>query len=248
MIFLRSLLFNVAFGLWTMAITLMALLLLPAPRRWILAVGRWWAAGMVWLLRVLCGITHEVRGELPPAPAIVASKHQSSWDTLILPLLLRDPALVMKRELLFIPLLGICLWRAGHIPVDRKGGARSLRGMIKESRRAVQERRSIVIYPEGTRTTPGERRPYFPGVLALYTQLKLPVVPVALNSGCFWGRRQFLKRPGRIVIEFLEPLPAGAHRRDLVPTLEAVTEAASERLRQEAVAERFAAGGAPPLA
>lgn len=235
---LRSLLFNAGFGLWSVLVTLMALLVLPAPRSWTLTVGRWWATGMVWLLRACCGISYEVRGEIPASPVIVASKHQSSWDTLILPLLLRDPSLVMKRELLFIPLLGICLWRAGHIPVDRKGGAKALRRMIAGGRRAISENRSIVIYPEGTRTAPGHRVPYHPGVLALYAQLRLPVVPVALNSGMFWGRRQFVKRPGRIVIEFLEPLPARAYRKELIATLEDRIEAASERLRQEALAQR----------
>lgn len=236
MIYLRSLLFNVAFVAWSAIVTVGGLCLLPAPRSWTLALGRLWARGMVWLLRVCCGVSYEVRGRIPEAPAIVASKHQSSWDTLILPLLLRDPALVMKRELLFVPLLGLCLWRAGHIPVDRKGGARALRQMIAEGRRAVGENRSIVIYPEGTRTYPGERVPYHPGVLALYTQLKLPVVPVALNSGMFWGRRQFVKRPGRVVIEFLDPLPPRSYRKELVSTLEGQIEAASERLRQEALA------------
>jgi len=237
MILLRSLLFNLAFGIWSVVVTLLALLVLPAPRPWILAIGRWWAAGMVWLLRVCCKITHEVRGEIPAAPVLVASKHQSSWETLILPLLLRDPALVMKRELLFIPLLGLCLWRAGHVPVDRRGGATALRRMIAGARRAVAENRSIVIYPEGTRTTPGERSRYHPGVLALYLQLGLPVVPVALNSGMFWGRRSFLKRPGCIVIEFLEPIPARALRKELLPILEERIEAGSERLRREAVAQ-----------
>lgn len=245
MIFLRSLLFNAAFVAWSVLVTVVGLCVLPAPRSWTLAVGRWWAAGMVWLLRVCCGLSYEVRGSIPAPPAIVASKHQSTWDTLILPLLLRDPALVMKRELLFVPLLGVCLWRAGHIPVDRKGGAKALHRMIAEGRRAAGENRSIVIYPEGTRTPPGERVPYHPGVLALYAQLKLPIVPVALNSGMFWGRRQFVKRPGRIVVEFLDPLPPGAYRKELVPTLEACIETVSECLRQEAL-RSLPADGRPP--
>src|SRR5690606_24016703 len=101
-------------------------------------------------------------------------------------------AYVLKRELLWIPLLGLCLWRAGHIAVDRKGGGPALRRMLHRARAVAAEGRSIVIYPEGTRTAPGSRRPYHPGVLALYTQLKLPIVPVALNSGLYWGRRSFL--------------------------------------------------------
>ena len=239
---LRSALFNLAFWTWTVAITLAGLAVIWGPRRWTLRIGRAWGAGTMMLLKVLCDLRYEVRGVPPRTPAIVASKHQSAWDTLIFPILLREPAYVLKRELLWIPLLGLCFRRAGHIPVDRAGGTVALRRMIRAAREAIAQGRPLVIYPEGTRTAPGERRPYAPGVAALYTQLGSPVVPVALNSGLFWGRRTFLKRPGRIVIEFLEPIPPGLSRRAFLAELEQRIESASDRL----AAEPTRPGGAGP--
>ncbi len=234
MIAVRSLLFNVAFWLWSLILTIAALAVFWAPQSWTLALGRLWCQGTLTLARSICGLGYEVRGRVPDPPVIVASKHQSAWDTFIFPILLGNPAYVLKRELLWIPLLGLCLWRAGHIAVDRKGGGPALRRMLHRARAVAAEGRSIVIYPEGTRTAPGSRRPYHPGVLALYTQLKLPIVPVALNSGLYWGRRSFLKRPGRIVIEFLEPIQPGTDRRRLLSELERRIETASDRLVREA--------------
>ena len=229
----RSLAFNLVFWLWTTAITLVALAVIWGPRRWTLRLGRAWGAGTMRLAALICGLTYEVRGAVPRDPVIVASKHQSAWDTLIFPILLEQPAYVLKRELLWIPLLGLCFRRAGHIPVDRAGGGVALRQLIRAARTAVAAGRPLVIYPEGTRTAPGEQRPYAPGVVALYGQLGIPVVPVALNSGLFWGRRTFLKRPGRITIEFLEAIPPGLPRRQFMGQLEARIEDASQRLAAE---------------
>lgn len=235
---LRSLLFNAAFWLWTAVATFAALAVIWGPQRWTLALGRLWCAGTLRLLRALCGLGYEIRGVAPAGPVIVASKHQSAWDTLIFPVLLGDPAYVLKRELLWIPLLGLCFWKAGHIAVDRGGGGVALRRMIRDAKEAAAAGRPIVIYPEGTRTAPGTRRPYQPGVLALYAQLGLPVVPVALNSGLFWGRRSFEKRPGRILLEFLDPIPPGLHRKAFLAELERRIETASERLAAEARQDR----------
>ncbi|MEX0758775.1 MAG: lysophospholipid acyltransferase family protein, partial [Tistlia sp.] len=165
---------------------------------------------------------------------LIASKHQSAWDTLVFPLLVRDPAYVLKRELLLVPFFGWIMWRLRMIAVDRKGGAAALRRMLAAARRIVgRERRPLVIYPEGTRTAPGDSRPYHPGVAALYGELGVPVVPVALNSGLYWPRQSFLRRPGRIVLEFLEPIPPGLPRRQFLAELEARIEPASRRLLAE---------------
>ena len=137
----------------------------------------------------------------PPRPAIFAFKHQSAWETLAIHLLLDGAAIALKRELTQIPLFGWTLLHAGMIRVDRHGGPRALRGLI-EGGRALERGSPIVIFPEGTRVPPGEHRAYQPGVAALYRHLDCPVVPVALNSGVFWPRRSFVKRPGRIVVEF----------------------------------------------
>jgi 1-acyl-sn-glycerol-3-phosphate acyltransferase len=243
----RSALFQVAYHLWLVGV---GIALLPAfllPWRTLYAGGRLWVHGILFLLKHLCGLTWEVRGRehLPPDDAgfLIASKHQSAWDTLIFPLLVRDPAYVLKRELLLLPFFGWIMWRLRMVAVDRKGGAAALRRMLAAARRIVGgQRRPLVIYPEGTRTAPGVQRPYHPGVAALYGELGVPVVPVALNSGLYWPRQSFLRRPGHIVLEFLEPIPPGLPRRQFLAELEARIEPASRRLLEEGSAP----GRAPP--
>jgi 1-acyl-sn-glycerol-3-phosphate acyltransferase len=147
-----------------------------------------------------------------------------------------NPAIVLKRELMMIPFYGWYLWKAGMIAIDRKAGAAALRRLVAAGARAAALRRPIVIFPEGTRTAPGTHHPYQPGVAALYRQLELPLVPVAVNSGLYWGRRRFVKRPGRIIIEILPAIPPGGERRAVMGDLEQRIEAATTRLLAEAQA------------
>ncbi len=235
MLILRSLLFNVLFFAWSAGLQLLFLPVLVLPYGAMVWLQHAWGRGTYFLLAVICGLRYQVRGleRLPRQPCIIASKHESAWDTMIFGLLARRPAHILKRELLRIPLFGWYLLRAGGIPIDREGGASALKHMIAEARRTVEDGRHIVIFPEGTRVAPGQRITYHPGVAALYNQLKVSVVPVALNSGLFWGRRTFQKRPGCIVVEFLEPIPPGLPRRDFVATLEERIETASARLVEE---------------
>jgi 1-acyl-sn-glycerol-3-phosphate acyltransferase len=235
----RALLFNAGFYLWTAVLGVLALPVLLMKRKKALALGRIWAGGSMALLRWTVGLTWEMRGRgnLPPGAAIVAVKHQSAWDTIVLPLLFRDFAVVLKRELLWIPVYGWYAKRLAAIPVDRAAGAPALRRMLADAAGPKREGRPIVIFPEGTRTAPGARRPYHPGVAALYKQLGVPLVPVALNSGLFWGRRAFLKRPGRIVLEFLPPIPPGLERRAAMAQLQERIEEATGRLCAESAPE-----------
>jgi 1-acyl-sn-glycerol-3-phosphate acyltransferase len=233
---LRSALFNLAFYAWTALVGLAALPLLLAPRAAVMSLGRWWARRALDMARLTAGIDSELRGaeHLPRSPAIIAIKHQSAWDTLAVPALIGDVAIVVKRELLWIPCYGWYARKAGMIPVDRGAGAQALKAMVRHARAAVAEGRPIVIFPEGTRTAVGERRGYHPGVAALYAQLGLPVVPVAVNSGLFWPRRSFLRRPGRVVMEALPPLPPGLGRRAFLAELQSRIETATQRLIAEA--------------
>ena len=232
MIFIRSLLFNVAFYFWTSLMFLLSLpaLLLPVGAVW--GLGRVWVCGTVLLLRIFVGLTHEVRGlaHRLPGAALYAVKHQSAWDTLIFALLLDRPAIVLKQELLNLPLFGWYMRKCRMIPVDRKGRGAALKRMAADARDRASAGRPILIFPEGTRVAPGQRRPYQPGAAALYGALGLPVVPVALNSGLFWGRRSFHKLPGRIVVEFLPSIAPGLDRRIFMAELEAAIETAADRL------------------
>ena len=233
---LRSLAFNSAFFLATALLGVIGLPVLLAPRRLVMRFGRFWAQCVLALLKAAVGLEGEIRGldKLPSGPCLIAMKHQSAWDTLILPVVLHDPAVVLKRELLWVPFYGWYAARAGSIAIDRSGGAAALRRMVAAARQAVAEGRLVVIFPEGTRTAPGTRLAYQPGVAALYRALAVPLVPAAVNSGLFWGRRSFVKRRGRITLAFLDPIPPGLSRREVMPELEARIEAATAALEREA--------------
>lgn len=232
MVYLRSLLFNVFFWCWTGLLLTLCLPLLVCRPIVMYQVGYVWARVSLSGLRVLCGLTHEIRGQenIPSGACIIACKHQSAWDTLIFALLTRQPAIVLKRELLRIPLFGWFLARAAMVPIDRSGGISTLKAMIATAKKRAAEGRAIVIYPEGTRTAPGDKRPYHPGVFAIYKDLNLPLIPIALNSGLFWRREAFLKQPGRILLEILPALPSGLPRKEFQKRLENDIEGATRRL------------------
>jgi 1-acyl-sn-glycerol-3-phosphate acyltransferase len=227
---IRSALFNALFFAWTTVVTLAGAPLLAAPSATMHAYARFWAKSVLVLLRVVCGLDHRVVGPLPPGGVIVASKHQSAWDTIVFMALLPTTTYILKRELLRIPLFGWYLLKAGMIAVDRKGGAGALKSVMQQSEAALDAGRTIVIFPQGTRVAAGASAPYQPGTIGLYTHLKRPVIPAALNSGHFWARRSFIKRPGTITLEFLEPIPPGLPRAVFARQLEERIEKASARL------------------
>src|SRR5215213_3435752 len=202
------------------------------PSRYLLAVARGWARANLRLLRVVCGIRADFRGleKIPPGGLIIASKHQSVWETFALLPYVNDPTFILKRELMWIPLFGWCLWKAGMIPVDRGARGPALAAMTERAKVEVQRGRQIIIFPEGTRRPPGAEPRYKFGVAHLYAETGVPCLPVALNSGLFWGRRQFLRYPGTIRLEVLDPIPPGLDKQVFFQTLQTDLEAASNRL------------------
>ncbi|WP_029006929.1 lysophospholipid acyltransferase family protein [Azospirillum halopraeferens] len=241
MVALRSLLFNIAFYGWTTiaCIGLLWMLLLPRPR--MIAVVRWYMSVVSWLERTILGLTYEVRGleHLPRTGSfIIAAKHQSAWETMKLHLIFHDPAIVLKKELLLIPIWGWYARKARVIAVDRSARGRAIPSMVEGARPVVAEGRPIVIFPQGTRTAPGAYGSYRIGVGILYEKLGIPIVPVALNSGMYWPRRSFLKRGGTIMVEILPPILPGRSRSDAMEDLERRLEEASDRL--------VVAAGGPP--
>lgn len=249
MIWLRSLAFQIAFYLWTAILAVVFLPVLLAPPRWMMRCGTFWSRGVLCALRWCAGLDHEVRGyeNLPRGPMLIAMKHQSAWDTFAVPVIFRDPAVVIKRELGWIPIYGWYALKAGMIPVDRSGRASALKSMVAASEKALALGRPVLIFPEGTRSAVGERVPYHPGVMALYRQLDAPLVPVAVNSGLFWKRRGFLRHPGRITLEILPPIAPGGERRAVLAELERRIEDATARLvagpaAEDKPVENFPAG------
>lgn len=232
MIFLRSAVFNLLFLGGSAVAAVAAVPLLLAPRTWLIAYVRGWARAVVAVLRAVCGIRLEAAGldRIPPAGAIVAAKHQSAFDTVVWLALLPAPAYVLKQELLSIPVWGWLARRCGHVAVDRRGGAAALKRMVRATQALLDAGRPVVIFPEGTRTAPGERRPYQPGVAAIAAATHARVVPVATDSGRCWGRRAFRKEAGTIHVSVLEPLPAGLPRAALMTALQAAIETETDRL------------------
>ena len=236
MIVVRSTLFNLLFYGFTLLVGVLGLPSFLMGRRAVQKVSRFWSGTLVAMARLVAGIDVELRGteNLPKGAAIVAAKHQSAWETLYFTELLDRPAAVMKEELVRVPLVGPYMRAMEMIPVDRKAGASALRRMVEKAREAAAAGRAILIFPQGTRVAPGAKAPYHPGTAALYVGLGLPVIPVALNSGMYWSRNAFWKRPGRIVVEFLPPIPPGLDRKAFMARLEETLESATARLEAEA--------------
>ncbi|MBI0433535.1 lysophospholipid acyltransferase family protein [Roseomonas sp. KE0001] len=229
---LRSLLFNALFFSLTALCCLSGILLLPLPRRLLRRYVQGWARLMLFLLRVVCGIRLAVTGRenLPEGPVVIAAKHQSAYDTIVWLALLPEPVYVLKQELLRIPAWGWMARHYGAVAVDRTGGAAALKRMVRQASQALAAGDQIVIFPEGTRTAPGQRVPYLPGVVALASASGAPVVPAATDSGLFWGRRAFAKWPGTIHVAILPPLPPGLSRAQLIARLTDAIETESDRL------------------
>lgn len=231
-LFFRSLLFNILFYGETAFLCFGLLWALALPRRLFLKVVRLWLRHEEWLERHIAGIRYQVIGRehIPSGPCIIAAKHQSAWETFKLHLLFGDPAIVLKEELLQIPIWGWYASRAGMIPIDRGGRLKALTKMMSTAEAARDEGRKIVIFPQGTRVAVGEQKAYKSGVAALYQKLNIPIVPMAVNSGVFWPKNGFLKKPGLITIAFLPPIPHGLPRDTMMKDLRERLEAESERL------------------
>lgn len=230
---LRSLLFNICFIIWTAISCLFLVWTFAIPRPLMVKCITWYFRGIEPLEKYILGLTYEVRGweNMPNTPCIIAMKHQSAWETFKLFTIFGDVAIVLKRELMFIPFWGWYQAKSGAIPVNRAAKGKAMRGLMDSARKVIeQQKRSIVIFPQGTRIPVGEKRPYRAGVFAMYESLNVPMVPVALNAGLFWPRNSFLKTPGKIIVDILPAIPAGLPRTEIAERLETTLEAASNRL------------------
>lgn len=230
---LRSYIFEACYYCWTIVLALavlpVAVFLKPSGMR---RVARIWMTGIGWMARGIVGLRYQVEGRenLPDTPVIIASKHQSAWETLTFHKLVPDIAIALKEELTRVPVVGWYLMIGGNIRINRQGRSKALRTMIEDSQAALARNCSILIFPEGTRQAVGAEPDYKSGVAALYRALDVPVVPVALNSGVLWPRGHGNKRAGVITVRFLEPIPAGLNRRTFMDLLEMKIEAAGADL------------------
>lgn len=194
-----------------------------------------WAVTSLWMLKKLCKIDYEVIGaeNLPSQGCIIACKHQSMWETIVMHLILNRPVYTFKKELLRIPFYGWYLQIMSGITIDRSGKASALKSLIKQSKKYLAENQTIVLFPQGTRVPIGgktDKYPYQAGIAALYLSCGVKVVPVALNSGVFWGKNSLLKKPGKVTLEFLKPIEPGLKKREFLDKVEDVIEKRSDEL------------------
>lgn len=234
---LRSIFFVVwMYGL----LLLMGLIWLPSmllPRGILVTGINWWVALVKWGLRTICGVETEIRGDenLPDGPIIYAAKHQCMWDVFVPFMVMSDPAIIMKRELLWYPFLGWYALKVRMIPIDRAGTTKTLKMMVSEAKERSASGRQVVIFPEGTRAAPGEKTTYYAaGASALYKSLGVPIVPVATNAGLFWPAHGLTRTPGKAIYEILPPIEPGLKRKDLMQRLESTIEQKSKMLLAEA--------------
>jgi len=232
---IRSALCTVSFYIWSIFMGLVMIPMVLLPRRGFRLFVLLWTKGNSFIFRFIVGIRVEVRGReyIPVGPAIVASKHQSEWETNIFLHLLTDPAYIMKKELGYIPGYGLYARKMKMIFIDRSGYAKTLRKLVQDARKVTADGRAVVIFPEGTRVDPGKKLPYRPGIAALYNDLDLPVTPVVHNSGLCWPKQSFRKYAGTIVLRFLPPIEPGLERQAFMARLEGEMEQAADELMAE---------------
>jgi 1-acyl-sn-glycerol-3-phosphate acyltransferase len=239
MLIFRSLLFNIAFYAALLIIMLLLLPTIPFGPHRVKAAARLWGRTSLWLLRVICDTKVEFRGleNIPEGGCIVAPKHQSIWEVFALITVFKDFTFVLKQELAWLPLFGWYVARGRQIAIDRSKGRAALAQVARQARVILSENRELFIFPEGTRKAPGAPPDYKFGVAYVYNDLKARCLPVALNSGLFWPRRSFIRRPGTIVVEILPVIEPGLPVSVFLRTLEEQIETASDRLMAEALAK-----------
>jgi len=229
---LRSLIFYIwMYGLMVV-FGLIGTPLLLGPRSWARKILRVYLK-VVWFgMRWILGVTFEVRGRehLTTGGALVASKHMSMWETLAFWEILPDPAIILKRSLIYMPFFGWFAVKLGNISIDRKGGGKALKGMLRDAATRGSEGRQVLIFPEGTRVEPGESPEFKPGIAGLYKSMNKPCIPVALNSGVHLQTYCGLRKPGRIVVEFLEPIAPGLDKASFMRELHARINLATDGL------------------
>jgi len=233
--FLRSSIFNLFLFSWT---TTIGVLFFPTAflgTKMAVPIARFWAYGTILMLQAMCGIKLEVRGKenIKEGAAIIAAKHQSALETIALYLALKSPVYILKRELVYLPVIGLFIKAVDSIMINRNGGAATLKDMLRQVEERIKQGRQVIIFPEGTRVKAGEKGVYQSGIAAIYSKTNMDVIPVALNTGKCWPKNSFTKKSGKAVIEFLEPIKAGLSKKDFMSALEEKIETASQKLFKE---------------
>lgn len=238
MIYIRSLLFNIlGYGVLVFGCLLTSVIGVFSRKSTVIIWNYALIPAFVWLLKVVAGIEIEIRGReyMKQEGVLYAGKHESAMETYCLTAYLKKLVFVLKKELTYIPFFGWAQYFYGMIPVDRSAGGSAMKNMLKEAKQRVASGRPIIIFPEGTRVKPGTVNGYKPGLLFIAQSLKLPVVPVALNTGLFWRKKSFLRYPGKVIIEFMEPMPEIDDKKEFMAELQKRIENKCAELNAETI-------------
>ena len=229
---LRSIIFYVLLSVWTIFMGTICLPYLFIPFPYIRKPINVWIFGIFQLLETICNITYEIRGggNVPEYAVIVASKHQSAFETLALFLYLQKSIFIHKKQLLYIPIFGQYLKKSNMISIDRSDGASAIRKMLKQAKSKISKGYSIIVFPEGTRKKPGEKPDYKTGFIGLYNETKSEILPVAVNSGHCWPKHTFVKKPGHIIIKILKPIASGLKRPDILNKVQSIIEEETNKI------------------
>ncbi len=237
MLILRSLVFNIAFYANLFVIMIIGLPCMVMKREATFVVAHLWSRSSLWLLDKICGIKVEFRGveKIPKGGFILAPKHQSVWETFAILPFFDDFTFIIKQELTWVPMFGWYMWSSQQIAIDRSSGKNALAILNEKARKVLGEDRVVIIFPEGTRRAVGAPPLYKFGVAQIYAETGATCLPVALNAGLFWPRRGFLRRPGTVVVEFLDPIAPGLDKKQFMNILEEKIETATNRLVADAI-------------
>lgn len=230
---IRSFIFNFFYVFWTLIVGIIfAPIIFFSPKIIIFVVGKIWARGLYFFLKLFCNLRLQLLGaeNIPTRPAIFASKHQSALETFMYHILLKNPVFVLKKELLSIPVFGFYLKKMGMIAIDRDGGIKSLKLLLNEVKEKIENGYSIIIFPEGTRTIPGEKVAYNSGITAIFNLKIAQIIPVALNTGCFWPKNSFYKKSGKFSIQFLAKMDMQIDKKEFISVLQDKIETSSVKL------------------
>lgn len=235
MIYLRTILFNIIYLAVSLFWSLVLIWVFVLPRKTLVKIlQKTYFLSIAFIERYVLGLTYKIEGteHLPKTGGyIIAAKHQSAYETLKIPLIIDDPAIILKKELTYIPIWGWYPTGMGHIAIDRGSAKQALKSIVKGAQRVLHdENRPVLIFPEGTRTPPGATPQYKSGIAHIYKATEVPVIPLALNSGVFWGKNSFWKKPGTVTLKFLPPIPSGLSNKEFMSQLEERIETASNAL------------------
>ena len=229
---IRSILFYAFLSVWTIFMGIVCLPYLFISNAHIRKPINYWILGIFKLLEIFCNITHEIRGKenIPNHSVLIASKHQSAFETFALFFYLNNSIFIHKKQLFFIPIFGQYLKKTNMISINRSEGTAAMRKMLRKTRSKMAAGYSIIIFPEGTRKIPGDKPDYKTGFIGIYNETESEILPIAVNSGNYWPKHTFIKTSGKIIIEILKPIPAKLKKDEVLEKIESLIEEATNKI------------------